>query len=74
MYVALSHVKAGEMKYALGIAGDTSQGAPSDALEFSASAGAAAFIMGTEKLVAECLFTQAGPGALQGRHVEGHAQ
>ncbi len=57
MYVALSHVKAGEMKYALGIAGDTSQGAPSDALEFSASAGAAAFIMGTEKLGAECPFT-----------------
>jgi len=36
MYVAYSHVKAGEMKYALGIGADTSQGAPGDALEFTA--------------------------------------
>lgn len=57
MYVALSHVKAGEMKYALAIAADTSQGAPSDALEFSAAAGAGAFIMGTENLIAEILHT-----------------
>jgi hydroxymethylglutaryl-CoA synthase len=57
MFVALSHVDAGQMPYALAIAADTSQGAPSDALEFSASAGAAAFIMGKEDLVAECLFT-----------------
>jgi hydroxymethylglutaryl-CoA synthase len=57
MFVAMSHVKAGEMKYALAIGGDTSQGAPSDALEYSASAGAAAFIMGTENLIAECLDT-----------------
>jgi len=57
MFVALSHVDAGAMPYALAIAADTSQGAPSDALEFSASAGAAAFIMGKENLVAECLFT-----------------
>lgn len=57
MFVAMSHVKAGEMKYALAIAADTSQGAPSDALEFSAAAGAAAFIMGTEYLIAECIAT-----------------
>jgi len=57
MFVALSHVASGVMPYALAIAADTSQGAPSDALEFSASAGAAAFIMGTDKLVAECLYT-----------------
>jgi hydroxymethylglutaryl-CoA synthase len=57
MFVALSHVDAGAMPYALAIAADTSQGAPSDALEFSASAGAAAFIMGKENLVADCLFT-----------------
>ena len=50
MFVALSHVEAGDMKYALAIAADTSQGAPSDALEFSAAAGAGAFIMGTEDL------------------------
>ncbi|MDP8205091.1 MAG: hydroxymethylglutaryl-CoA synthase [Candidatus Electryonea clarkiae] len=52
MYVAHSHVKAGEMPYALGIGADTSQGAPGDALEYSASAGAAAFIMGAENVVA----------------------
>ncbi len=57
MFVAMSHVDAGAMKYALAIAGDTSQGAPSDALEFSAAAGAGAFIMGKENLIAECLFT-----------------
>ena len=57
MFVALSHVDAGAMPYALAIAADTSQGAPSDALEFSASAGAAAFIMGKENLIAECLAT-----------------
>ncbi len=53
MYVAYSHVKAGEMEYAMGIGADTSQGAPSDALEFTASAGGSAFIMGKEKVVAE---------------------
>jgi len=34
------------------IGADTSQGAPGDALEYSASAGAAAFIFGTENLLA----------------------
>jgi hydroxymethylglutaryl-CoA synthase len=57
MFVALSNVDSGAMKYALAIAADTSQGAPSDALEFSAAAGAGAFIMGKENLVAEVLFT-----------------
>lgn len=57
MFVAMSHVKAGEMKYALGVGADTSQGAPGDALEYSASAGSAAFIMGANDLVAECLHT-----------------
>lgn len=57
MYVAYSLVKSGEMKYALGIGADTSQGAPGDALEYSASAGGAAFIMGAERVIAEILFT-----------------
>lgn len=57
MFVAQSHVKAGEMPFALGIGADTSQGAPGDALEYSASAGAAAFIMGTDKVVATIDFT-----------------
>jgi len=57
MFVALSHIQSNAMKYALAIAADTSQGAPSDALEFSAAAGAAAFIMGKDNLIAECLYT-----------------
>jgi hydroxymethylglutaryl-CoA synthase len=52
MFLAYNLVKSGEMPYALGIGADTSQGAPGDALEYSASAGAAAFIFGTEKLLA----------------------
>jgi hydroxymethylglutaryl-CoA synthase len=57
MFVTMSLVKAGEMKYALAVGGDTSQGAPGDALEYSAAAGAAAFIMGAENLIATCDFT-----------------
>jgi hydroxymethylglutaryl-CoA synthase len=57
MFVAMSHVKAGEMRFALASGADTSQGAPGDALEYSASAGSAAFVMGTENVVAECLHT-----------------
>lgn len=53
IYIACSHVKAGEMKYAMGIGADTSQGAPGDALEFTASAGGSAFIIGSEKVVVE---------------------
>ncbi len=53
MFVSLGLVKSGYIEYGLAIGGDTSQGAPSDALEYSASAGAAAFIMGRENLVAE---------------------
>ncbi len=57
MFVAYSHVKAGMMKYAMGIGADTSQGAPGDALEYSASAGGSAFIMGNVGVVAEILET-----------------
>ena len=59
MYLAHSLVKAGEVRYALGIGGDTSQGAPGDALEYSAAAGSAAFIFGADEdlIVAEVLHT-----------------
>jgi hydroxymethylglutaryl-CoA synthase len=39
-------------RYGMAIGADTSQGAPGDALEYSASAGAAAFLIGTEKPIA----------------------
>ncbi len=57
MFVAFSLVKADQVKYAMAIGADTSQGAPGDALEFSASAGGSAFIFGQDKIVAELLET-----------------
>lgn len=57
MFVAYSHVKSGVMKYALGIGADTSQGAPGDALEYTASAGGTAYIMGGENVAAEIVDT-----------------
>jgi hydroxymethylglutaryl-CoA synthase len=49
MFVVYGLVKAGLIKYGMGIGADTSQGAPGDALEYSAAAGAAAFIMGSDE-------------------------
>jgi hydroxymethylglutaryl-CoA synthase len=57
MFVALGLVESGRVEYALGIGADTSQGAPNDALEFSASAGGAAYIFGRENMLAEVLET-----------------
>ncbi|UCE81233.1 MAG: hydroxymethylglutaryl-CoA synthase [Methanobacteriota archaeon] len=45
-------VGADMVKYAVAIGADTSQGAPGDALEYSASAGGAAFLIGREKVIA----------------------
>ena len=53
MYVCSQLVNAGSIRYGLGIGADTSQGMPGDALEYSASAGAAAFIFGKDNIVAE---------------------
>ena len=57
MFIALSLVQAAAVKYGLAVGADTSQGAPGDALEYSAAAGAAAFIFGRDKLIAETLHT-----------------
>lgn len=57
MYVAYAQVKAGLIKYGVGIGADTSQGAPGDALEYSAAAGAAAFIFADHDISAEVLHT-----------------
>lgn len=45
-------VGSGMVKYGVAIGADTSQGAPGDALEYSASAGGAAFLIGAEKMIA----------------------
>ncbi len=42
-------VDSGMIKYGMSIGSDTSQGRPGDALEYTASAGGAAFIIGREK-------------------------
>ncbi|MBC7186182.1 MAG: hydroxymethylglutaryl-CoA synthase [Calditrichaeota bacterium] len=57
MFIALGLVAGQTVEYALAVGADTSQGAPGDALEYSASAGAAAFVMGADNLVAEAEFT-----------------
>jgi hydroxymethylglutaryl-CoA synthase len=57
MFVALGLVESGRVEYAMGIGADTSQGAPNDALEFSASAGGAAYIFGKNDLLAEVIET-----------------
>jgi len=60
MQICFSHVKAGQIKYGMAIGADTSQGRPGDALEYSAAAGGAAFIIGKDPLAtidATCSFT-----------------
>lgn len=45
-------VGSGMIKYGVAIGADTSQGAPGDALEFSASAGGAAYLIGSQDIIA----------------------
>jgi len=58
-------VASGMIKYGMAIGSDTSQGAPGDALEYSASAGGAAFLIGMENIIATinhtCSFTTDTP-------------
>lgn len=59
LQTAMGLVQAGMARTVLAIGADTSQGAPRNALEYSASAGAAAFLIGAEKrtLLAEITHT-----------------
>ncbi len=57
MFVAMMEIRARIFDYTLAIGADTSQGAPNDALEYTAAAGGSAFIMGRENLIAELVDT-----------------
>ncbi|MEF8879480.1 MAG: hydroxymethylglutaryl-CoA synthase [Candidatus Thermoplasmatota archaeon] len=58
-------VKSDMIKYGLGIGSDTAQAAPGDALEYSAAAGGAAFIVGENNVIASindtCSYTTDTP-------------
>lgn len=51
--MSMGLVGSGMVEYALAIGADTSQGAPGDALEYTASAGGAAYIIGEKNTVAD---------------------
>ena len=53
----LGLVGADMIRYGVAIGTDTSQGAPGDALEYSASAGGAAFVIGRERVIARVRHT-----------------
>lgn len=48
MQIVDSMVRAGQINYGLAIGSDTAQSRPGDALEYTAAAGAAAFVMGPD--------------------------
>ncbi len=58
-------VKSGMIRYGMAIGSDVAQGAPGDALEYTAAAGGAAFLIGNEQPIAEiretCSFTTDTP-------------
>ncbi len=74
--MCMGMVASNMIRYGLAVGTDTSQGRPGDALEYSASAGAAAFIIGREKseFVAEleftCSFTTDTPDFWRRQHAE----
>ncbi|MCL2786222.1 MAG: hydroxymethylglutaryl-CoA synthase [Methanomassiliicoccaceae archaeon] len=51
--ICMGLVGSGMIRYGVAIGADTSQGAPGDALEYSASAGGAAYLIGSEKIIAK---------------------
>lgn len=57
LQISLTYVQAGQVEYGLAIGADTAQSAPGDALEYTAAAGGAAFVVGKERLIAKLLGT-----------------
>ncbi len=66
-------VSSGMMKYSVAIGADISQGKPGDALEYSAAAGGAAFVIGNEDPIAvinqTCSFTSDTPDFWRREHM-----
>jgi len=62
---SMALVKSGMVKYSVAIGSDIAQGEPGDALEYTAAAGGAAFIIGADNPIAEinhtCSFTTDTP-------------
>ncbi|MFH0956480.1 MAG: hydroxymethylglutaryl-CoA synthase [Candidatus Aenigmatarchaeota archaeon] len=52
MQIVSSHILAGRMDYGLAGGSDTAQGRPGDALEYTAAAGAAMFVIGSKGIIA----------------------
>lgn len=53
MQICMGLVDSGITDYGLAVGADTAQGAPGDALEYTASAGGAAYIIGKENTIAD---------------------
>jgi hydroxymethylglutaryl-CoA synthase len=51
--ICMGMVESGRIKYGLAIGSDTAQGRPGDELEYTAAAGAGAYIIGKENVIAE---------------------
>jgi hydroxymethylglutaryl-CoA synthase len=51
--ICMGLVDSGMIDYGLAVGADTAQGAPSDALEYTASAGGAAYIIGKDNTIAD---------------------
>ncbi|MEM3362206.1 MAG: hydroxymethylglutaryl-CoA synthase [Candidatus Anstonellaceae archaeon] len=72
--ISMGLVISNIVQYSLAIGSDTSQGKPSDALEYTAGAGAAAFIIGKNNLIAEIegtySFTTDTPDFWRRQHAE----
>ncbi|MDH5533628.1 MAG: hydroxymethylglutaryl-CoA synthase [Candidatus Pacebacteria bacterium] len=57
MQIGFNYLLSGFSKYSLAIGADTAQSTPGDALEFTAGAGAGAYLLGTQNTVANLLAT-----------------